>query len=413
MPPPSEGRSDSVAPLGERIAYYRRRRGLSQVKLAGLLGRSESWVSQVERGVRPVDRISVLNEVARALSVPVTELAPDALTSADQEKEHPAVSAMRRLLTDYGLLRQEPHAEPPTSLLLLQDDLAQAWEHVHASRYGELATLLSQVVTDAEALARTGDDDTTQESLLVAAEGYQITAAMLAKLGETAMAWLAGDRAVATAQRAQATLSAVAGILRIAHAFLMGGRADEASRVAAQGVAIVEDGLSAQGPDAAPDQLSLYGALELTAAIAATRHGQSEAAREHLAQAEWAAAQLGEDRNDFHTEFGPTNVAIHAVTITVEDGDAGEALRRAAKVDAEQLSPERRARFLIDVARAHGQRREAAEALRSLRQAENLAPEQVHTHELVREMVRDLLRTRRHEPDQQLRALARRIGVIP
>ncbi|MET7806603.1 helix-turn-helix domain-containing protein [Micromonospora chersina] len=37
--------------LGERIAAYRRRRGLSQAALAGLIGRSESWLSQVERPI--------------------------------------------------------------------------------------------------------------------------------------------------------------------------------------------------------------------------------------------------------------------------------------------------------------------------------------------------------------------------
>jgi transcriptional regulator with XRE-family HTH domain len=41
--------------VGERIAIYRRRRGLSQVALANLIGRSEAWVSQVERGIRHVD----------------------------------------------------------------------------------------------------------------------------------------------------------------------------------------------------------------------------------------------------------------------------------------------------------------------------------------------------------------------
>jgi DNA-binding XRE family transcriptional regulator len=46
--------------IGRRIATYRRRRGLSQAALAGLIGRSESWPSQVERGVRSVDRMSVL-----------------------------------------------------------------------------------------------------------------------------------------------------------------------------------------------------------------------------------------------------------------------------------------------------------------------------------------------------------------
>jgi transcriptional regulator with XRE-family HTH domain len=54
--------------IGEHIAYHRKRLGLSQVEFAGLVGRSESWVSQVERGVRPVDRMSVLRKVADALT---------------------------------------------------------------------------------------------------------------------------------------------------------------------------------------------------------------------------------------------------------------------------------------------------------------------------------------------------------
>ena len=51
-------------PIGERIAIYRRRRGLTQLVLAGLIGRSESWLSQVERGIRPIDRLSVLIDIA-------------------------------------------------------------------------------------------------------------------------------------------------------------------------------------------------------------------------------------------------------------------------------------------------------------------------------------------------------------
>jgi transcriptional regulator with XRE-family HTH domain len=45
--------------IGVRIAHWRRRRGLSQVALACLVGRSESWLSQVERGLRGVDRLVV------------------------------------------------------------------------------------------------------------------------------------------------------------------------------------------------------------------------------------------------------------------------------------------------------------------------------------------------------------------
>jgi hypothetical protein len=45
---------------GQRIARARRRRGLSQAVLAGLVGRSELWLSQIERGKRGVDSYSVL-----------------------------------------------------------------------------------------------------------------------------------------------------------------------------------------------------------------------------------------------------------------------------------------------------------------------------------------------------------------
>src|SRR5882724_3848729 len=60
--------------IGQNVARYRQRRGLSQNVFAGLIGRSESWVSQVERGVHKIDRLSVLVAVARELGVEVADL---------------------------------------------------------------------------------------------------------------------------------------------------------------------------------------------------------------------------------------------------------------------------------------------------------------------------------------------------
>jgi transcriptional regulator with XRE-family HTH domain len=73
--------------LGRKIAAERRRRGLSQPELARLLGRSVAWVSQVERGVRKVDRMSVLETVGHAgrytdLTVLLRGLVPDLETAA-------------------------------------------------------------------------------------------------------------------------------------------------------------------------------------------------------------------------------------------------------------------------------------------------------------------------------------------
>jgi transcriptional regulator with XRE-family HTH domain len=52
---------------GQRIARARRRRGLSQAVLAALVGRSESWLSQVVRGKRGIDSHSVLARLVDGL----------------------------------------------------------------------------------------------------------------------------------------------------------------------------------------------------------------------------------------------------------------------------------------------------------------------------------------------------------
>jgi hypothetical protein len=48
-----------------------------------------------------------------------------------------------------------------------------------------------------------------------------------------------------------------------------------------------------------------------------------------------------------------------------------------------------------------------------LEEAEALTPEQIRSHPMVREMVRDLLRGERRTVNLALRALAQRIGVLP
>src|SRR4051794_14943828 len=75
-------------PIGDRIRIYRRRRGLSQKELAGLIARSESWLSQVERGVRSVDRFSVLVDIAQVLKTNVQTLAGTRMEFAPNGDTH-------------------------------------------------------------------------------------------------------------------------------------------------------------------------------------------------------------------------------------------------------------------------------------------------------------------------------------
>jgi hypothetical protein len=74
----------------------------------------------------------------------------------------------------------------------------------------------------------------------------------------------------------------------------------------------------------------MYGAFHLVLAVAAARDNERSLARQHLDTAATIAGRLGDrDRDDYGTEFGPTNVAIHAVSIAVELGDAGQAIELA------------------------------------------------------------------------------------
>jgi tetratricopeptide (TPR) repeat protein len=291
----------------------------------------------------------------------------------------------------------------------LASDVMEAWNLVHDASYARLGEMLPPLLRRAETRARAEAESQRRATYALVSDLYQLLAAALAKLGEPDMGWLAADRAVRAAEMAENPPFVSAALYRMAHVFLSNRQLERSRTVAASGIRILEP----MRKDAPPEIWSLWGALHLVTAIVAVRQDDSRLALDAMRKAEMAAERVKVDRNDFHTEFGPTNVALHAVAVAVELGDAGEALRRAQAVDASHLSRERRARFLLDVARAHGQRRQSAEALRALLEAEALTPEQVASHVLVRELIRDLLRREGGRVSPELQGLARRTGILP
>jgi transcriptional regulator with XRE-family HTH domain len=392
--------------LGRKIAAERRRRGLSQPELARMIGRSVAWVSQVERGVRKVDRMSVLENVAAALDVPLAELAAEAPVVAAVTEETPDARGLRLILSGAYALRAMLNGRRPPKASTLRAKSRKAWDLTHAGRYTDLTDLLRGLVPDLEAAARAAPESQRAEVYELMATTYQACSAALAKLGEPEAAWIAADRAMTAAERAGNAMLVAAGAFRLVFVFLAAhhyDQAEETSRTAA-------DALQPHADQGDPQAMSLWGALTLQRAVIASRVNDSDAAYDHLERARQVAMRLGDSRNDYNTEFGPANVGLYEIAIAVELGDAGRALRVAATVDTTGLSAERRARMLIDVARAHGQRRQVNEAVAALRQAEDITPEQVHGHELVRQLVSDLL-TMQVPPSSELRDLARRVGA--
>ena len=123
------------------------------------------------------------------------------------------------------------------------------------------------------------------------------------------------------------------------------------------------------------------------------------------------AQRIGTDRNDFNTEFGPTNVQLHELAVAIEVGDAGEALDIASEVDPSGLSPERQARFWLDVGRAHAQRRHIGDAVAAIMRAEELAPEQIDGHRVTRETVALLIQLAGKRLPDGLAELAHRTAI--
>lgn len=145
-------------------------------------------------------------------------------------------------------------------------------------------------------------------------------------------------------------------------------------------------------------------------AMAAARSDAPAEARQLLARARQASRQLGRDGNHAWTAFGPTNVAVHDVSIAVELGDVQTAAALAPRVDVRALPVERRVRHALEVARIYTMTNQPTEALALVLHAEREAPEQVKYHYIARELTLTWLR-RSKCPNVALDDLARRLHV--
>ncbi|MEV7689050.1 helix-turn-helix transcriptional regulator [Streptomyces bungoensis] len=394
--------------LGRKIAFNRKRRGLSQKEFAGLLGRSEAWVSQVERGVRRIDRMTVLEKVADVLEVPIAELAAEApLVASVAEGEPPGASRLRLVLSAAHSLKAVlgRHDAPP-DVPALRAEVDRAWSLTHQGNYADLAELLEGLVPRLESATRSVSESERPELFRLLAVMYHTCSGALANMGEPEAAWIAVDRAVVAAERANDPLLMAAGEFRLSLVFLGARHFDQAAQVSGSAA----DALRPLAESGQIEAVALRGALTLQRAVAAARLNLADDAYGYLREARELGDQVGDGRNDYNTEFGPTNVALHEVAVAVDLGDAGVALRAAQTVDASGLSAERQTRFQIDLARAYAQRRQVADAVAALLAARELSPELVRALPMVKQLIADLL-TMSQPPSEELRALAGELGV--
>lgn len=283
---------------------------------------------------------------------------------------------------------QDPNA--PITAYELSRSLAAIMSASLASDYGRLARLLPGLIGGAELAAIHADDGDQSAIQQLVCDVYAVAGWALIKADSPAAAWIAAQRAVRAAEDAADPLRSAAATRCLAEVHMRAGNLEDATRVAFLSTAYLDT-----APTADKRAIScLRGAALLSAAAAAARRGDSREAYAALNAASTFAAELGEDWVERDTMFGPSNVAIHKVAIPVELGNCRQALSNIPAVDVTRMPvhmAERRARFLIDVARCYHQAGDDTAAADALAQAEQAAPDETRNHRHTHDLVRALL----------------------
>ncbi|HZN74510.1 MAG TPA: helix-turn-helix domain-containing protein [Micromonosporaceae bacterium] len=372
--------------IGQRIASYRARRGLTQAELAGLVGLSVSMVKKIESGDRLVTRFSQLVLFAQALRVKdLRELTGVPLPlMPDGRLGHPAVDAVHRALMD-----RSPNRADAVDLDGLDHRVEyawQVWQEPSAFRYDAVGQQLPDLIGEMQHAIRVAEPDQRRPALCMASKLYQLTRTWTKRVGEYELSLVAADRAVSCALEADDPDLAAAAAWNLAMILSAQGKTQQAIDVVRRAIAELKPRLA----DGTAARLAVYGGLHLVGATEAARDDNASEARRMLDIAARVADTTGET-NHFRMVFGPTNVALHRVSTAAELGRTGEALDIAERIAVHRAAAvERRLTFHLDAARCYARRRDDVAAVHMIQRVYGESPEELRYSRPLRETLRQL-----------------------
>jgi hypothetical protein len=422
--------------VARELRRHRERAGLSRNELAIRVGYSRTYISACEKPGAPLVSEGVVRRIDEELGAEGVLIALHARADADRKARragmvvgrgsvpvsprHAASTGsaavdelvvIRRVLVGHAALIDGALAgEAALTSEALHARAVNIHTQYQAANYRgvirDLPDLL--VAADRVQIAANG----RQEHLLGYISVYVAAAKLFTKLGATELATLAADRAAITAGATGSLAAQGMAVYQVVCALLRADRTDEAESLAVR----MAERLTPRVRADEPSLLSITGALWLISAVVAGRRADRAQAGDRLDQAGALARTLGRDANHGWTAFGPTNVAIHRVSVAAELGEPGDALAAAASVDVDRLPAGlhgRRAQVHLDLAWAQSQRRRDAEATLHLLEAERTAPEAIRYNVTARQTVREMLgRQHRKQPPPTLTGLGDRAGVL-
>ncbi|WP_153812131.1 helix-turn-helix transcriptional regulator [Streptomyces sp. SUK 48] len=400
----------SVESNGQRLARLRARRRWTQQRLATEAGYSLAAIKAYEQGRRSLERSQIVLAFAKVLDCHPTEItgAPFVPVSSDTEGQAAvaSVAAVRRALLRHGRpARPAEHEVAAIDLAELGRRVAAANGYRQAASLARSGAVLPALLRDLQVACEVSQGDGRRQVFALLTSGYECAMQYLYMLGHTSDATLATERVMWSARETGDRLRVLAAQWYDAGEFLAIGEHDEAGD-------IIDDALTGlgSGRETRPEAVSLRGAFHLKAALNSARAADAQTAEQHWVKAKEAAEQLGQDRNDFQLQFGPTNVAIWGVSLPVELGNGRVAVDRAEQVRLPQhFAPERHSHHYIDVGRAYFYSGQKDKALGAFLKAERAAPQVTRMHAGVRETVGTMIRTQKRG---DLLELGIRLGVV-
>lgn len=395
--------------IGQRIKWYRERRGMSQRMLGDLIGRSENWVYKIENDRMPLDRLPILIALSKALRCTLGDLTGGYVSGINiGGTEHKHVPLIRQALSlPTSLLPQRIGSISAGDFESSVTDAWNVYETQADDRYRDVGERLPNLLRQGHAALR--DASTEEESAVLRQliSLYGLHQIWLRRVGEPTLARIAADRGLALADSAGDPALLAAAAWNLACVLTSAGDVEDSYELAQQTIAQCRP-----GDDSSAEHWSAYGALHLQGAVAAVRATKGPRAWDLYHGAQRAVERVGADLNHWHTCFGPTNFAMHEVHLKAEEGDTSAALSAADHVQVNPDVPlERRTRYLIEVMNLNRIQRDDYATVHILGKLLEQSPEEIVFSPLVREAVADLLKREKPMWRDDLRAVAAHIGL--
>ncbi|CUW28997.1 MULTISPECIES: helix-turn-helix domain-containing protein [Streptomyces] len=400
--------------IGNRVRRARLRLGMTQADLAAALGKTQGWVSKMERGLIELDRVGLLNLIASELHVHPNDLIGRPYNSSPAENQWQiSAAAIMRELRRYDLAPVFDGTPRPAR------QLWQETTRLHRLRDAAANTAIMEVLPDlfreTRALAEIATGHEREEAYAIYAVCCKFAHTSAHALGHPELVAMACERAAWSAQLSgDPVMPAVADWMRV---WDMWATADWDDAIALSDRALRS--VQQEYDRGEPLAVRAWGSLQLRAAVSAARGGRKAEAKDRIKHARAAAKRMVETADplvyDRHSlTFSPGNVQIHAINVALEMHEQREALsinRRTSKELIESLPNSRQGHHHMDLARAWLWDGNRDKALKELEKAERTAPQLVRNHPIARSTLRSIVYAERASTREKLRRMSDRFHL--